>query len=74
MAVVGVKAGVEVEWGEVVRSAFPKEGPPLHHRPALLSPAVLFLDRGRNPSRFHKGLDSPCVNLRGMSGRRLVLR
>lgn len=29
MAGVGVKAGVEVEWGEVARSALLKEGPPL---------------------------------------------
>lgn len=29
MAGVGVKAGVEAEWGEVARSALLKEGPPL---------------------------------------------
>lgn len=66
MAGVGVKAGVE--WGEVVRSSFPKEGPPLYPQTRSALSGCSFLDRGRNPSHFHKGLDSPCVDLRGMSG------
>lgn len=61
MAGVGVKAGVEVEWGEVARSALLKEGPPLLPQtgPAL-SVAVPFWTEGRNSSHFHHGLDSLC--------------